>query len=219
MKRILCYGDSNTWGYDPGKRMNPDGGYGRFPEHIRWTGVMEELLGPEYRVLEEGLNGRTTVFDDPTAYGRNGNDFLEIAIRTCDPLDCIIFMLGTNDAKDCFHASSEMISCGMARLLRTCQSALLQVLAQNPKIILACPVKSSCDGNGVYWYDFSAKSTQKGEALRKRYRLLAKQTGCSFFDVNEYVTASPVDGVHLTAESHRILGEAMADFVRQVLEG
>ena len=217
MKRILCYGDSNTWGYDPEDEYGP-GICGRFPADVRWTGVMQNLLGPSYCVLEEGLNGRTTVYDDAGAYGRNGLMHLEVAIRTCDPVDLIILMLGTNDAKDDFHASIHGITNGMARLIRTCHAVLPYTRSGQAKILVAAPLKVIADQNGAYQYGFSALSTEKGEGLRNAYRELAQLTGCAYFDVNDHVEAGLVDGVHLDAAGHRVLGKALAETVRNLVE-
>ena len=98
-KRILCYGDSNTWGFMPDGQP-PDGSYHiRFPFEARWTGILQGILGPDYRVIEEGLNGRTTMWDDPKASYRNGAKYLDACIETHAPLDLIMIMLGTNDLK------------------------------------------------------------------------------------------------------------------------
>ena len=218
MKRILCYGDSNTWGYDPVETGTEGGAPARFSEEIRWTGVLRQLLGPEYRVLEEGLNGRTTVFDDPAAYGRNGDQFLEVAIRSGSPFDCIILMLGTNDLKDYFGASAQMITYGMAKLIRTCRAVLPYTGSAQARIVVAAPLNVGPDHNGVYQYDFSSASTQKGRELRCTYRVLAEQMGCAFFDVNDHVRAGSDDGVHLDADGHRRLGEALAVYLRELLE-
>ena len=90
-KTILCYGDSNTWGY-----ISSTGG--RYPESVRWTGVMARELGTDYQVVEAGLNGRTTVFDDPVAPGRNGYEFLHVTMASAAPLDAMIIWLGANDS-------------------------------------------------------------------------------------------------------------------------
>lgn len=92
MRHILCYGDSNTWGYTPGtgERHAPD---------VRWTGVLRRLLGEGWEVLEEGMNGRTTVFDNPMSQGRNGSAYLLTCLETHKPLDLVILMLGTNDLR------------------------------------------------------------------------------------------------------------------------
>ena len=218
MKRILCYGDSNTWGYDPVNTDPATGLPARYDENTRWTCLMQKLLGADYYVWEAGLGGRTTVFDDPLMPTRNGVRDFEMVLQTCDPVDCIIFALGTNDTKDMFCASSLIITRAMERLLQVCKSALLQSRSPNAKIILACPVKPVADGTGEYWYGFSEKSTKAGEELRLSYRLLARENGCEYIDINDFGDPSPADGVHLDPAGHKRLAIEMTKLVQRMLE-
>ena len=103
MKTVLCYGDSNTWGFDPATRT-------RFPPHVRWTGVLGQRLGDGYQVIEEGLNGRTTRWDDPIEPDRNGLAYLRPCVESHQPLDLIVIMLGTNDLKRRFDLSASDIA-------------------------------------------------------------------------------------------------------------
>ena len=150
MKRILCYGDSNTWGHDPANVDPNTGLVARFDEHTRWPGVMRDALGADYLVWEAGLCGRTTVFDDPLMPTRNGVRDFEMVLQTCDPVDCIIFALGTNDTKDMFSASSLIIYHGMERLLNVCKDVIAQSRSAHAKIILACPLIPIADKAGEY---------------------------------------------------------------------
>lgn len=95
MKNILCYGDSNTWGYDAETKN-------RFPPDVRWTGILKRTLGEGYHVIEEGLNGRTTVWDDPIEGYKNGREYLIPCLESHRPLDLVIIMLGTNNLKKRF---------------------------------------------------------------------------------------------------------------------
>ena len=97
MKNVLCYGDSNTYGYIPETGL-------RYPKNVRWTGVLQNLLGKNFNVIEEGCNGRTTIFDDPIEGWKNGRDYLKPCLNSHKPIDIIIMMLGSNDLKDFFHA-------------------------------------------------------------------------------------------------------------------
>jgi len=115
MRRILCYGDSNTWGCIPISAA-------RYGEDIRWPGVLAGLLGAEYRIIEEGLNGRTTVFDDPLQEGRNGKTYLLPCLLSHRPLDVVVLMLGTNDMKQRYGLPAEDIARGagvLAEIVRT----------------------------------------------------------------------------------------------------
>lgn len=218
MKRVLCYGDSNTWGLNPTKKDPLTGKYTRHDEHVRWAGVMRDLLGQDYFVWEAGLNGRTTVFDDPIMPTRNGAQDIEMVLQMCDPVDCIIFALGTNDTKLHFGAPSLVITQGMERLIHNCRAAMMGSRSEHAKIILACPLAPVADQSGEYEYGFGEVSTKRGEELRQRYRALAQQYGCAYIDLNELASPSPVDGVHIEAEGHRRIGEAMTKLVRSLLE-
>ena len=217
MKRILCYGDSNTWGYNATNQDPLSGLPARYDEHTRWPGVMRDILGQDYFVWEVGLGGRTTVFDDPLMPTRNGVKAFELILQTCDPVDCIIFALGTNDTKDMFQASPLVISRGMERLLTVCKAVLMQSRSPNAKIILACPVTPVADESGEYWYGFSKLSTEKGKQLRQRYKMLAQQNQCAFIDLNDLAQPSSADGVHLDPCGHKCVGAGMAQLVRSVL--
>ena len=103
MKTILCYGDSNTYGYNPANGL-------RYPKSVRWTGRLQELLGNNYMIIEEGCNGRTTIFDDPIDGWKNGLNYLKPCLNSHKPVDIVILMLGSNDLKQTFHASAEEIA-------------------------------------------------------------------------------------------------------------
>lgn len=117
MRRILCYGDSNTWGYDAAADD-------RFPEEVRWTGVLQQLLGEGFRVIEEGQPGRTTVWDDPIEEHRNGKTALYSVLESQSPVDLVVLMLGTNDLKPRFSLNAFDIAAGLERLVRIIQTHL-----------------------------------------------------------------------------------------------
>ena len=218
MKRILCYGDSNTWGHNPTTYDAATGIAARYPEGVRWPAVLQSDLGSAYYVCEEGLCGRTTVFEDPTHYGWNGNEYFEVALRTCSPVDLVIFALGTNDSKDLFSASSGIITAGMERLARSCLHLLRETDNSGAKVIISAPLKVVPDGDGCYWFDFSKASTRKLEELRSSYRTLAKNLNCEFFDFNDFGQADPSDGVHMDPQSHIRVGHALSEKVKELLK-
>lgn len=129
MKQILCFGDSNTWGYDGESRE-------RLPWGVRWTSLLQEKLNKEkYRVIEEGLCGRTTVFEDPLRDGRKGTALLPTLLETHAQVDVITLMLGTNDCKTVFGASADVIGKGILRLLDQ-----IQEYAPKAKVLLMSPI-------------------------------------------------------------------------------
>lgn len=217
MKKILCYGDSNTWGHNP-HEVNPVTGVpARYPEHVRWPSAMADVLGDGYCVLEEGYCGRTTVFDDPLANGRNGLKHLEVAFRTCDPVDLIIIMLGTNDEKEMFGTDPYIIYNGMLRLICELKNLMADSNSPDAKIMIVNPARLSPCGDGSFTYGFSQKSVDMADGVRKYYMQLAEEMKCEFFDADAITTVDPADGTHLTADGHKALGRAMAEKVKKIL--
>lgn len=217
MKRILCYGDSNTWGQNPNDYDEVSGLCRRYPEHVRWTSVMQDELGEEYFVCEEGLCGRTTVFDDPFRYGWNGYKSLEIAFRTCDPVDCILIMLGTNDLRDIYKVSANAVTMGMERLVRELKNLLPYSLSVNAKIVIVSPARPAMAAEGAYLWEYTAESVEKAKELAIKYKALADTLQVDFFDADTVAQVDLKDGVHLDAQSHRNLGVALAGKVRDLI--
>ena len=132
MKVILCFGDSNTWGYDPATKS-------RFPRDVRWTGVLRNALGEEYLVIEEGLNGRTTVWNDPIEGYKNGREYLIPCLETHKPIDLVVIMLGTNDLKKRFSVSAFDIANSTGVLADTVKKSAAGPNDGVPPILLLAP--------------------------------------------------------------------------------
>ena len=207
-KRILCYGDSNTWGYIPGRG-------GRYGEDIRWTGVLASRCGPDYAVIEEGLNGRTTVFDDPTVPGRNGLAYLAPCLRSHLPLDLVTVMLGSNDLKTIFHANARFIAAGKRRILE--EIACFREKEAGPKVLLIAPA-SLLPSVSSLSMEFDERSQEESALLKDCYRELAADFGCRFLDAGSVCTASEADGLHLDEKAHAQLAGAVYGVVRELLE-
>lgn len=207
MRTILCFGDSNMWG-------DPPGGEGRFPWDVRWPGVLQSVLGAGFRIIEEGLPGRTTCFDDPFSPQRNGLTYLPLAFETHYPLDLLIIMLGTNDLKANFNLSAFDIARGASRLLVTAKSfrpAIAQILLVSP------PHVTNTDD-----VDISQQfpdGVEKSKALAAHYRRCAELNGCHFFDAASVAKTSSVDGIHIDAQNHGFLGEGLARKIASIFEG
>jgi lysophospholipase L1-like esterase len=207
MPVIVAYGDSNTWGYDPTAGA-------RFPAGVRWTGVMSRELGSDFRVIEEGLNGRTTVFDDPIEPHRNGLAYLPPCLLSHSPLDLIIISLGCNDLKRRFSLSSSDIAQGAERLVLTAKSFGVGPDGTPPAIILAAPPPVV---ELAAFADMFEGAREKSLSLGARYRALAELHGTGFIDAGEHIHCSPLDGIHFEADQHAILGGVMARAVRERL--
>ncbi len=208
MKTILCYGDSNTWGYDPVSQL-------RMPRDKRWTGVLRLALGEAYLVIEEGLNGRTTVWDDPIELHRSGASYLPDCLESHLPLDLVIIMLGTNDLKVRFSVSAFDIANSAGVLVDIVKRCIIDPrYGVTPQVLLLAPpvVTRLSD-----FADMFAHAQEKSSDFGKQYKRVAEQKGCAFLDTSRIVTCSDLDGIHLEEPEHRKLGLAIAAKVRELL--
>jgi lysophospholipase L1-like esterase len=207
MRTVLCYGDSNTWGYDPATRT-------RYPPHVRWTGVLASQLGEAYRVVEEGLNGRTTRWDDPIELGRNGLTYLRPCIESHKPLDLIVIMLGTNDLKRRFDLSASDIAQSAAELAQLAWRFAQAPDGSHAKVLLVAPPAVSTLTEFDQMFD---GAREKSRQFSHYYRLAAVRRHLPFFDAGSMIVSSEKDGIHFDADEHRKLGEALADEVRRLV--
>lgn len=207
MKQILCFGDSNTYGLIP-KTTN------RYPWGTRWTSVLNERLGLEkYRVVEEGLCGRTTVFDDPLRDGRCGVKVLPEILETHRPSELVIIMLGTNDCKTVYGASAELIGKGVERLISQTRQ-----YAPTSKILIISPIHlGECVWKSEYDPEFSANSIEVSKRLGNVYREVSQKHHTYFLDASEYAIPSTVDYEHLNEENHKQLAEVIYQKVNQII--
>ena len=208
MKTVLCYGDSNTWGSDPetGERFAPD---------VRWPGVLARELGEGYRVVEEGLPGRTTVRDDPVEGAhKNGRTYLRACLESHRPVDLVTVMLGTNDLKGRFGASASDIAQGAAVLAEMAHNSGCGPGGGAPAVLLIAPPPV---GRLTEMAEMFEGSEEKSARFAGHYRYFAEQKGCGFLEAGAVIASSDVDGIHLGAEAHRKLGEAVAVRVVKVL--
>lgn len=196
MKNILCFGDSNTYG------LIPFGG--RLDEHTRWTRVLSSLLGKDYWIHEEGLNGRTTCLDDPVWPGRNALDYLNLCLETHEPLDLTILMLGTNDLKACFAPSAEIIA-GHIRML----ADKIQQATHAPLLIISPVPLGEKMSTGPCAPDFPPTSVEVSHQLSASLKETADICGAWFLDAGKYAAVSDIDSVHITPEGHRSLARAV----------
>ena len=201
-KTILCYGDSNTYGYDPVSGL-------RHPPDIRWTGRLKQILGPGFRVIEEGCNGRTTMYDYPDESWKNGLYHLRPCLNSHKPLDVVILMLGTNDLKE--------VAENAGRLAAVIQEFMAEKQESVPKIILVAPPRI---GPGItsspFKDEFTENAVAKSEEFSVYYRQEAARRGCVFFDASQYVQPSREDSLHLMPECHAALAEGLAEVIREI---
>lgn len=206
MRTVLCYGDSNTHGTPPMATLDD---MDRLGPAERWPGVMAETLGPAWRVVEEGLPGRTTVHADPIGgEHKNGLAALPVALESHRPLDLVVLMLGTNDLKARFSLVAEDIAAGVERLVLTIRASQSGPDLEAPKVLLVAPppiLEQGC--LAAMFTGGAAKSARFGEL----YGALARKHGLAFLDAGTVIRSSELDGVHYDAAEHRKLGRAMAE--------
>jgi lysophospholipase L1-like esterase len=211
MTVILCFGDSNTWGCRPVlDRSLPARRY-RPPD--RWPDVLGGALGPDFRVVAEGLNGRTTIYDDPLeGVDKNGKRYLIPVIESNGPVDLIVIMLGTNDLKSRFGASAPTIAAGAAELAALAMKSGLGPDGGAPRALIVAPPPTRIGDTGVFGGDFDGADERSAHFARE-FGEAAETVGAAFLDAGLYITSSEVDGIHLSAESQRVLGETVAGWV------
>jgi lysophospholipase L1-like esterase len=212
-RTIVCFGDSNTHGANPDQSVG-----GRLPREVRWPGVMRAALGEGYEVIEEGLNGRCTVWDIPIEPGRNSLTYLAPCLLSHRPVDLVIIMLGTNDTKRIYGMTASEIACGASALVDVAEGTLSGPDGTPPRVLLVAPVPlGEVTAHAELW-GFGA-SREESRRLAGLYRLVAEGQGVGFFDAGSVAQVSPLDGVHLDPAAHASLGAAMADAVRAELAG
>ena len=210
-KHILCIGDSNTHGLCTDPSESADHG-SRYNEEERWTCLLQKALGEEYLVIEEGLSGRTCVYDDPDMDSVNLLPVLHAVLNSHEPLDLVILMLGTNDSKVKFNTDAKKITKGMQILVEEAKS--VPCWGKNgPKILIVAPVPIE---EGVIYPDFNEKSVETTKTLAREYAFLAVAERVDFLDAGGCELTS-VDHVHLTKRGHRQLAERMEAAVREIM--
>lgn len=207
LKNIMCFGDSNTYGFIAGSG-------GRYGESVRWTRLLQKKLGYSYYVIEEGLNGRTTAFDDPDSKYMNASEYIEMCVSTHKPLDLVIIMLGTNDVKTRYGATAKDIAEGMAKLIRIIRdqgTVVKEILVVSPIHISDNILQSEyCDSFG------GLEGVKLSKEISGEYAKLAAEFGCHFLDAAEYAEADNKDAIHLDIKAHGNLADAMYDKIQQI---
>ncbi len=208
MFEVLCYGDSNTWGADPASG-------GRFSREARWPGVLQKALGDEYHIIEEGLGGRTTVWEDPIEGHKNGKEYLIPCLTTHSPLDLVIILLGTNDLKKRFSVSAQDVAFGAGVLVDTVNKSGSGRNWKAPKVLLLVPppLGKLTDLNEMF-----EGGREKSQRFAEHFGNVAKMYGCELFDTSAVIKSSDIDGIHLEKEAHKALGEAVAKIVKKILQ-
>lgn len=211
-KHIVCFGDSNTHGYKAATG-------GRFDEEERWTRLLQKKLGEDYLVIEEGLSGRTTCFDDAIHEGLSGLDYIYPCLMSHEPVDLLVIMLGTNDTKERFGVSPACIGLGMKRLVAKAKATVDAWSPDGPRILIVCPKSIDKEYEDTEIALTMGKGcAEKSAGLPAEYQKIAALMGCAFFDANTVVTENNhIDYMHLTDEGHRQLADALSELIPELV--
>lgn len=214
-KHILIYGDSNTWGYTPGTGR-------RMPADIRWPGALRKLLPDDYTIIEEGLCGRTTVWDDPFAPGieRNGMKTVSAVLDSHKPLDMVVIFLGTNDLKQHFNVTPDGIAKGVENLVAAARvPAFGPGNGRPPAVIAICPcpileVRNPAPSFG----DCFTGGGKTSRELRNSFARMHRRCGAEILYAEDFAASDPADGIHLSQESHAAIALETAKRILECFE-
>lgn len=221
-KHIICLGDSNTHGYCADPADCADSALQRFNEDERWTKLLQKALGEDYLVLEEGLSGRTTVFQDPLYEGLDALSYLWPCLKSHEPVSLLIIMLGTNDSKERFGMNAFAIGLGMRRLVQKAQTTECWGPGGKPNILIVAPpvidegvlTSPVADEMGT----MGPGCVEKSRKIPAEYKRVAAEVGCHFLDANEIgAEFNTIDFMHLTRRGHAALAAALAELVPTLL--
>ncbi len=207
MKTIVCFGDSNTWGYSPSASE-------RYPFEKRWTSILQKNLGTDYFVIPEGLNGRTTAFEDSVEMDKNGYRHLQTVLETHKPLDLIIIMLGTNDLKSRFGVCAQEIAGSAGSLLDYTLKSTSGIEGKPPGILFIAPpaVKES----PPFGYMFKG-SVEKSRDFGIYYKTKARELGVLFLNASDFIVSSPIDGIHWEEEEHEKFARVVSEKIKGII--
>lgn len=217
MKKILCFGDSNTWGYDA---LNYDYGNDtpkRMPFDVRWPGRVQLTLGCDYRIIENALNGRTNMRDDPYFPRRHGLDSLIEAMDANAPVDLVVLHMGCNELKAVYALTPGMIAYGFEQLVLAARRSYYGYKTPEILIIAPHPVAKNM-ANGELGFVFGTEAYEKSLSLGKLYQSIAERHHCAFIDCQDLAfTLNEKDCLHYSREDHAKLAGAVAEKIRSIL--
>ncbi len=212
LKHIVCFGDSNTHGF---RSVNQR----RYNEDIRWTQLLAKSLGSEYLVIEEGLNGRTTSFEDPVSEGKCGVNYILPCLQSHAPVNLLIIMLGTNDTKERFGSSAACIGMGLKRLIAKAQAVEGCWFKDTPNILIITPksIDKRYETRQVL-QTMGRGCAEKSQMLAGEYEKIAQLMNCHYLDANEIVSETDdIDYIHLTEKGHRELAAALSELIPKLI--
>lgn len=214
-KNILVFGDSNTWGYNPHNK-NPFAPYERWGECIRWTNVMQNLLGSAYYVMADGLCGRTASAKDDIEDYTCGKEQIIPSMRSHSPLDLLIIMLGSNDLKARYGYTAFDVANSVGMVVEKALQAPDAFRNSKPSILLLCPPPLENLDRSFFAFEFSG-SEQKSKDMAQFFEIMAAKYRVHYMNTGDFVRFSDVDGLHFESDQHLNLAEAVATKVKEIL--
>lgn len=205
MKKILCYGDSNTFGF------NPQNG-SRYDKNSRWSGVLSNILCENYEIIEEGMNNRTGFFKNPEGLKQSGAQYLPIYLQNHKDIDIFILSLGTNDAQIFYPLDENTVKQGLKNLTNDIKSANEQT-----KIIIVPPVKITKNLlHSGFSMLFNEDSIAKIKNVFNSFEQFANENNYFYYDFNQIANPSNFDGIHYTQEAHQKIANEFAKFILKI---
>lgn len=196
MKRIICFGDSNTYGYIPIT-------CGRYPKEIRWTGLLQKKArDTSVDIIEEGLCGRTAGFVDDELPNRNGAYALPQLLTKYNDIYGIIIMLGTNDLKTKYNATTKQIANNIDSLINQVKS-----FDNHIKIMVVSPIFLE-KGISKTDSDFTEERALVSIKLKSEIENIAIKQHCVYMAASDFAKAGATDNEHLDEIGHKQLASA-----------
>ena len=202
MKKILCYGDSNTYGYNPADGV-------RYDDKTRWTALLQKNLGSDFEVINEGVCDGTGFVDNDKGFLFSAQRHFPKMITKTKNIDILILAIGTNDLQFKYAITFSQIENGLESLIVTAINNVKKIIII-PPVVLSDNVLA-----GYFNFQFDKTSISKSKRVERIYRKLAQIYHCEVFDINNYVKPSPTDGLHYDENGHKIIAEKLAEFIRQ----
>ena len=201
MKKIICYGDSNTFGYNP-----KDGS--RYDENICWCGVLQKNLGCDYNVINEGMCDRTGFVNNPKGFLFSAQKHFPKFIAKSENVDILILWLGTNDFQFQYNLSVGAIEKGLEKLINLAQAKARHIIIIPPVILN----EKILEGN--FNFQFDETSIVKSRKIGRIYRQIASANNCLYFDINKITKPSDTDGLHYDEDSHKLIADKLTYFIQ-----
>ena len=203
MKKIICYGDSNTFGFNPF-----DGS--RYDENTRWTALLQKNLGSEYEVINEGMCDRTGFVDNPKGFLYSSQRHFPKMLSKTNNIDLLILWIGTNDLQFQYDIGFNAVENGLEKLIRLAKGKAANIIII-PPVVLSEKVLE-----GYFICQFDETSIGKSRKIGRIYKNLSNINYCDYFDMNKFIKPSDVDGLHYDEKSHKLIGEKLTNFILQL---